>query len=751
MKKIKDLYLHNSIVQFIVSYIVVLLLPLLICSFGVQIALNTVEKNLKTSNMTMLNHSKAILETDLRLVRITSEQIAKNDIIMEVAKDSGTKSPRYYIGAKRGIQKLTDILQYKGINLLKSVSIYFGNSNYLMLDKSMYEGTFYFDRVLKDETLTIDMWKESMLGINEYGAHYRNVDDTLQFVQPIIGEDGETIIGTVMCDIDMLKLKNLFSLGKEEGEDNFFIQTLYGNSDIIYKANDNFDEINISSLPFTGKQGTIKIEDKTVIYTFSDLEDWRYILVVPEKRAMGPLHNLKLNQYLLILLATGIGIGLGFYVSIRQGKSINEIFNVYIADGNVSRNSKNLGDIVSKIALNNKTLISEIENEKPLVQNAFLNRLVRGEFVNGKELEFLAEKAGYNISSPQYNVMVFRLFINNDFYEIDSQTMEEVRIISRLIQQNMKQYLKREVWFYEVDYLTTFVIFSDDNPSYDGKEIIDFIKKEISYEYNIYPTWGMGTVCTDLLELWRSCEEAKVALKSAKGKEGVFFLHYNDIMENQKGFYYPDLFEERLRKSIKSGDLYHIRNLLEISRKENFELRKISRNTFLKLNVKYINTITGIKASKEVLESVKKLNEFVVEYYNTPIEEYYNILESIIIDLSVDVEESKKSRRSILVTKIMEFIHENYMDPNFGLSMVATEFNISEAYVSTLFKEQTQVNFATYVEKMRIDQSCILLKENKISISAVAEEVGYNSIQSFRRAFKKVMGINPSELKNEYT
>lgn len=40
---------------------------------------------------------------------------------------------------------------------------------------------------------------------------------------------------------------------------------------------------------------------------------------------------------------------------------------------------------------------------------------------------------------------------------------------------------------------------------------------------------------------------------------------------------------------------------------------------------------------------------------------------------------------------------------------------------------------------------------HKLSISEVAAEVGYNSIQSFRRAFKKVMKINPSELKNKYT
>ena len=750
MNKLKKLYLNNSIIQFIVSYIVVLLLPLLICSFGVKIALNVVEKNLKDSNMTMLNHSKTILETDLRLVRITAQQIAQSDIIIEVAKDPGTKSPRYYIDAKQGIEKLTDILQYKGINLLKSVSIYFGNSNYLMLDKSMYEGNFYFDKILNNTTLTMDQWRESMLDFTETGGYYRDKNGILQFVQPIMGDDGQTIIGSVMCDIDMSKLRSLFSIGRAGQMDNLFIEEINRDRNIIYAVNGDHAKTNIEDLSFDGKQGTIQVDGKTIIYTFAEFEDWRYVLVVPEKEAMGPLYALKKNQYLLILLATGIGMVLAFYASIRQGESINKIFNIYIPDDNISRNFKNLGEIVSKITLNNKRLMNEIENEKPFVRNAFLNKLIRGEFVNETELKLLAEKAGCDIKGPKHAVMVFRLFINNDFYEIDPQTMEEVRIISRLIQEKMQQHLKKDIWFYELDYLTTFAIFPQEGSSCDGKEIVNVIKKEISLEYNIYPTWGMGNTCTDLLELWRSCEEAKAALKGAKDKGNLSFVHYNEVVEEQTDFYYPDLFEERLRKTVKAGDLYHIHNLLELSKKENFEIRKISRNMFLKLNVKFIDTITRIRASKEILEGIERMNEFLLDYYDSPIEEYYNTLENIFIDLSVGFEENKKSRRSVLVMQIVEFIHENYKDPSFGLSMVAIEFNISEAYVSTLFKEGTQVNFATYVEKMRIDEACILLKENKLSISEVAEEVGYNSIQSFRRAFKKVMDINPSELKNKY-
>lgn len=318
MKKLKKVYLNNSIIQFIVSYVAVLIVPLLICSIGVQVALNVVESNLRDSNMTMLNHSKRIIESDLRLVRITAEQIAKSDIMMEVAKDPGTKSGRYYLDAKEAIERLTDILQYKGINLLKGVSVYFENSNYLLIDKSMYEGNFYFKNMLHKEIITMDQWQESMLGLTETGGYYRNANGILQFVQPIIEGGGQTIIGVVMCDVDMTKLRSLFSIGEAGTIHNLFIQEKNHNDRIIYALNGDQAKVDIGDLSYEKQEGTIQVGEKTVMYSFAEFEDWRYVLVVPEKKAMGPLYALKKSQYLLVLLATGMGMILAFSASVRQ-------------------------------------------------------------------------------------------------------------------------------------------------------------------------------------------------------------------------------------------------------------------------------------------------------------------------------------------------------------------------------------------------------------------------------------------------
>ena len=103
-----------------------------------------------------------------------------------------------------------------------------------------------------------------------------------------------------------------------------------------------------------------------------------------------------------------------------------------------------------------------------------------------------------------------------------------------------------------------------------------------------------------------------------------------------------------------------------------------------------------------------------------------------------------QTARSENVKAIEEYIRKNYHNPNLGLAMVSAEFNLSEGYLSAIFKKETGTNFAEYLEQLRVKAACVLLQDG-CKVSDLPERLGYNSIQSFRRAFKRVMGVSPSE------
>lgn len=53
--------------------------------------------------------------------------------------------------------------------------------------------------------------------------------------------------------------------------------------------------------------------------------------------------------------------------------------------------------------------------------------------------------------------------------------------------------------------------------------------------------------------------------------------------------------------------------------------------------------------------------------------------------------------------------------------------------------------FLCHSGKVRIEAACEMLSDKSLTIKAISEKVGYSSDVSFRRAFKRVLGISPSE------
>jgi two-component system response regulator YesN len=82
---------------------------------------------------------------------------------------------------------------------------------------------------------------------------------------------------------------------------------------------------------------------------------------------------------------------------------------------------------------------------------------------------------------------------------------------------------------------------------------------------------------------------------------------------------------------------------------------------------------------------------------------------------------------------------------------VAEELQISESYLSRLFKTYTGYTFVEYLTDHRIKQAIELMKDRRLKIYEVAEQVGYQDAKYFSILFKKKMGVTPMTFKNHIT
>ncbi len=85
---------------------------------------------------------------------------------------------------------------------------------------------------------------------------------------------------------------------------------------------------------------------------------------------------------------------------------------------------------------------------------------------------------------------------------------------------------------------------------------------------------------------------------------------------------------------------------------------------------------------------------------------------------------------------------------NYTLTKLAKELDTNSTYLSKIINMTKGMNFAKYMNEIRIDYAITRLKEDKrfrsYTIKAIAQEVGFNNAQSFSIAFHKKTGINPS-------
>ena len=96
------------------------------------------------------------------------------------------------------------------------------------------------------------------------------------------------------------------------------------------------------------------------------------------------------------------------------------------------------------------------------------------------------------------------------------------------------------------------------------------------------------------------------------------------------------------------------------------------------------------------------------------------------------------------------FMRENYRNSLLSVSDISEHVGISMAYYSSLFNELTHESVTSYLNTIRVEQAKRLLSATLITVQEVGFRCGFNSADAFRRVFKKITGLSPSQYRDTY-
>lgn len=105
------------------------------------------------------------------------------------------------------------------------------------------------------------------------------------------------------------------------------------------------------------------------------------------------------------------------------------------------------------------------------------------------------------------------------------------------------------------------------------------------------------------------------------------------------------------------------------------------------------------------------------------------------------------NRQNTYLTKSIRFMNEN-ISKDLTLLDLAKQLNISQSYVSAIFKKYLNTSPIDYFIEIRIEQACKYLKMTDLKIYEIAKKVGYHDPYYFSRIFKKITSYSPKEYRN---
>ena len=134
------------------------------------------------------------------------------------------------------------------------------------------------------------------------------------------------------------------------------------------------------------------------------------------------------------------------------------------------------------------------------------------------------------------------------------------------------------------------------------------------------------------------------------------------------------------------------------------------------------------------------------EYRETEISAYANlIMAQVLPELSL---KPIIKTSNATVKNILEYCSNHYME-NISLDVIAKDLHLNKYYISHVINKHTNMSLNSFINCLRINTACDMLRETDKKIADISEEVGFGAIRTFNRIFLKFMKITPKEYREK--
>ena len=217
MGRLEKLAKKNSVWRFLMSYMLVLLLPMILFMAGIFVVYWNLEKENRIANQIKMEHSIQLIDKSLSALHSLATQATGTTAVKKIAALETVETATIF-DFKDGIDTLTTMLKYQeqSVGFIEAHYVYFNKTDYCYYETTLYQGKI-FDRYLKKWNLDKGNWKESVVAEDIVFPQYVRCNGRLHYIMPINVLDKRNQ-GMMVFMLDTDELLSYFDYAQEIGE-----------------------------------------------------------------------------------------------------------------------------------------------------------------------------------------------------------------------------------------------------------------------------------------------------------------------------------------------------------------------------------------------------------------------------------------------------------------------------------------------------------------------------------------------------
>lgn len=702
-------------------------LALLIIAFGAavvvtQISLGFLQEEVRQSSRLALEQTRDMVDLRIREIDSIATELSLdpqvNAFLLSPATPSNT-SATFDLWAFS--KSLPDLKLFN--SLVDAYFVYSSRSNLIVTPgQVLFDVERDFERMFKFDELTLDAWKQSFLLSSHSHEFFPNAQlrtgqsfvKGFYYLQSLpIGSKTNPPLGQVMFFISDTALA--YYLAKLNFGSDGVVMVMDSSGAILasQSASPDASREKLLSHRFTDQRGVEQnLPGYLVSHASSSFTGWTFWSV--QKEDLVQQRVLWLRNLVLVLLLASIGLALAvaFFLARRSALPIEAAF--------------------LQLEVQQSALHAIVEAQRSAVRSELVRRLLLGSVSDPEEVAVLAKGAEMDFHGGPFGSVTIR--IEGYAERLDLDVVRETNLVKAYIREYAGKATALSIYFYEADsmQLEGVAVSRAELESTFKATLSGFIEAlvgSVREKFKLICLTAVAEPSASLDQIPSHHRESKRALDFA---QEVYWDRPADE------FVFALETELQLSSWIRSGNADGVRRVVKRIRDDNLTKIDATRNA--------LATLASLISAVLTRHGLAKATAgFPHPTATSSMSDWFSKLEDHLVQVCASAQDERTTRTSERIQAINGYISANLSDRNFSMEMAADHFGMSPTSFYHFYRDNAKESFADRLERARIAEACKILGDGDLQIKQLISMVGFANDSTFRRAFRRVMGMSPHE------